>query len=1075
MGFSQFFVRRPIFAAVLSAIVFIAGALSLRLLPISEYPEVVPPTVVVRATYPGANPQVIAETVAAPLEQAINGVESMLYTSSQATADGLLTLTITFALGTDLDKAQVQVQNRVSQTLPKLPEVTQRLGVVTEKSTPDLTLLVHLVSPDNRYDMLYLANYATLRVRDELARIDGVGDARVFGAGEYAMRVWLDPDKVAALNLTASDVVRAIRAQNLQVAAGQLGAPPAAGGADFQVLIDTQGRLVSEEEFQNVAVKVGANGEITRLRDVARVELGSSTYALRSLLDGKPAAAIPIYQRPGSNAIDISNKVRETMARLAKDFPEGVDYNIVYDPTMFVRQSIDAVVHTLFEALVLVVLVVVLFLQTWRASVIPLTAVPVSLVGTLAVMHLFGFSLNALSLFGLVLAIGIVVDDAIVVVENVERNIEKGLTPIAAAQQAMREVTSPIIATALVLIAVFVPTAFIGGLTGQFYKQFALTIAISTAISAFNSLTLSPALAAVLLKPHGAPRDALQRAIDFGAGWLLRPFNRLFEWTAVRYVGVAGRLLRRSAVAVAVYAGLLLLTWLGFASVPAGFIPQQDKQYLVAYAQLPEAATLDRTAEVIRKMDEILLAEPGVAHAVSFPGLSINGFVTSPNSGIAFASLADFSKDGKHVKTSGRSAWEIAASLNQKFAAIQDAYIAVFPPPAVQGLGTIGGFKVQIEDRAGLGFETLFAETQKIVGAARQTPGLANVFSGFEINAPQIHAKVDRDKAQAQGVQLSDLFETMQVYLGSLYVNDFNRFGRTYQVNAQADMAFRLEPDDILRLKVRNGAGDMVPLGSFVTLEQSSGPSVVSRYNGYPTAEISGGPAPGFSSGQAQAAIEKLAQHELPNGLSYDWTELAYQQLIAGNTAVWIFPLCVLLAFLVLAAQYESWVLPLVVILIVPLCQLSAIAGVWLSGGDNNLFTQIGLIVLVGLACKNAILIVEFARTREQAGASTWDAVIEACRLRLRPILMTSIAFIAGVVPLVVSRGAGAEMRNAMGVAVFAGMLGVTVFGLLLTPVFYWVVRRLGAAVRRGRGAAPLAAAPVPHDDVSGAASAAAH
>jgi len=1058
MGFSQFFVRRPIFAAVLSAIIFIAGALSLRLLPISEYPEVVPPTVVVRATYPGANPQVIAETVAAPLEQSINGVEQMLYTSSQSTADGLMTLTVTFALGTDLDKAQVQVQNRVSQTLPKLPEVTQRLGVTTEKATPDLTLLVHLISPDNRYDMLYLANYAQLHVRDELARIDGVGDARIFGAGDYAMRVWLDPEKVAALNLTASDVVRAIRAQNVQVAAGQLGAPPAQSDADFQLLIDTQGRLVTEEEFQNVAVKVGEHGQITRLRDVARVELGASTYALRSLLDDQPAAAIPIYQRPGSNAIDISNKVRAKMAELAEDFPEGVDYDIVYDPTMFVRQSIDAVVHTLFEALLLVVLVVLLFLQTWRASVIPLAAVPVSLVGTLAVMHLFGFSLNALSLFGLVLAIGIVVDDAIVVVENVERNIARGLAPIAAAQQAMREVTSPIIATAVVLVAVFVPTAFISGLTGQFYRQFALTIAISTVISAFNSLTLSPALAAVLLKPHGAKPDRLQRAIDAAFGWLLRPFNRFFEWSSLRYVGVAGSLLRRSSLAMAVYAALLGLTWLGFASVPGGFIPQQDKQYLVAYAQLPEAATLDRTAEVIRQMDAIMLAEPGVAHAVSFPGLSINGFVNSPNSGIAFASLADFSKDGKEVTTSGRSAWEIAASLNQKLATIQDAYIAVFPPPAVQGLGQIGGFKVQIEDRAGVGFETLYAETQKVVGAARATPGLANVFSGFEINAPQVRANVDRDKAQAQGVQLTDLFETMQVYLGSLYVNDFNRFGRTYQVNAQADMPFRLEPDDILRLKVRNGSGDMVPLGSFVTLEQSSGPSVVSRYNGYPTAEISGGPAPGFSSDQAQAALGELAEHELPNGLAYDWTELAYQQLIAGNTALWIFPLTVLLAFLVLAAQYESWSLPLVVILIVPMCQLSAIAGVWLTGGDNNIFTQIGLIVLVGLACKNAILIVEFARTREQDGASTWDAVLEACRLRLRPILMTSIAFIAGVVPLVISTGAGAEMRNAMGIAVFSGMLGVTAFGLLLTPVFYWVVRRLGTALRRETSQPPSAA-----------------
>jgi multidrug efflux pump len=1051
MNFSQFFVRRPIFAGVLSAIIFIAGALSLRLLPISEYPEVVPPTVVVRATYPGANPQVIAETVAAPLEQAINGVENMLYTSSTSTADGVMALTVTFALGTDLDKSQVLVQNRVAQTLPKLPEVTQRLGVVTEKATPDLTMVVHIVSPDDRYDMLYLANYATLRIRDELARIDGVGEARVFGAGDYAMRVWLDPERVAALNLTASDVVRSIREQNIQVAAGQLGAPPAASAAEFQLLIDTQGRLVTEEEFENIVVKTGERGQITRLRDIARVELGASTYALRSLLDKEPAAAIPIYQRPGSNAIAISDQVRAKMAELAKDFPEGVDYEIVYDPTMFVRQSIEAVVETLFEALLLVVLVVVLFLQTWRASIIPLAAVPVSLVGTLAVMHLFGFSLNALSLFGLVLAIGIVVDDAIVVVENVERNIARGLTPVAAAQQAMREVTSPIIATALVLIAVFVPTAFISGLTGQFYSQFALTIAISTAISAFNSLTLSPALSAVLLKPHGAPPDRLQRGIDHAFGWLLKPFNRLFEWSSRRYVGLTGRVLRRSAIAVTVYVGLIGLAWLGFASVPQGFIPQQDKQYLIAYAQLPEAATLDRTEDVIRRMDEILLAERGVEHTVSFPGFSINGLVNSPNTGIAFAGLSDFSRDGEEVFTTGRSAWEIAAALNQKLSAIQDAFIAVFPPPAVQGLGTVGGFKLQIEDRGGLGFETLYQETQKIIEIARATPGLAGIFSGFQINAPQVRANLDRDKAKAQGVALNDLFETMQVYLGSLYVNDFNRFGRTYQVNAQADMRFRLEPDDILQLKVRNAAGDMIPLGSFVTLEQSAGPSLVMRYNGYPTAEITGGPAPGFSSGQAQALIAEIAERELPNGLSYEWTELAYQQEIAGNTAVWVFPLVVLLAFLVLAAQYESWTLPLVVILIVPMTLLSAIAGVWLSGGDNNIFTQIGLIVLVGLACKNAILIVEFARTREDEGSSTWDAVIEACKLRLRPILMTSIAFIAGVVPLVLSTGAGSEMRNAMGVAVFSGMLGVTVFGLLLTPVFYWVVRRATVAFQRWR------------------------
>jgi multidrug efflux pump len=1054
MNFSQFFVRRPIFAGVLSAIVFIAGALSLRLLPISEYPEVVPPTVVVRASYPGANPEVIAETVASPLEQAINGVEDMLYTSSQSTADGLMTLNVTFALGTDLDKAQQLVQNRVSQTLPKLPEVTQRLGVVTEKSLPDFTLLVHLVSPDERYDMLYLSNYARLRVRDELQRIKGVGDAQVFGAGEYSMRVWLDPDKVAALNLTASDVVDAIREQNVQVAAGQLGSPPAQSNAQFQLLIDTQGRLVTEQEFSDIVIKAGPRGQITRLKDVARVELGANTYALRSLLDNQEAVAIAIYQQPGSNAIEISDNVRLKMAELARDFPEGVEYRIVYDPTVFVRESIAAVVETLGEALLLVVLVVVLFLQTWRASVIPLVAVPVSLVGTLAVMHLLGFSLNALSLFGLVLAIGIVVDDAIVVVENVERNIARGFTPLDAARQAMTEVTSPIIAISAVLIAVFVPTAFISGLTGEFYSQFALTIAISTVISAFNSLTLSPALAAVLLKPHGAAPDALQRAIDAAFGWLLRPFNRAFEWSALRYVGVAAGMVRRAGIALVVYIGLIGLTWLGFSSVPGGFIPQQDKEYLVAFAQLPEAATLDRTEDVIRRMTDIMLAEPGVAHSVAFPGLSINGFVNAPNVGIAFAGLRDFD-DPAYEKQ--RSAWEIAASLNQKFAGIQDAYIAVFPPPAIQGLGSIGGFKLQIEDRAGYGPEALYAETQKIVGAAWQNPGLKDVFSSYQVNVPQVKASVDRDKAKSQGVSLTQLYETMQVYLGSLYVNDFNRFGRTYQVNAQADLPFRLEADDIRQLKVRNASGEMVPLGAFVTLEQSAGPDRVMHYNGYPSAEINGGPAPGRSSGEAQALIESLAQASLPNGMSVEWTELTFQQMLAGNTGLWIFPLSVLLVFLVLAALYESFSLPLVVILIVPMTLLSAIAGVWLSGGDNNVFTQIGLIVLVGLACKNAILIVEFARVREQRGASTWDAILEACRLRLRPILMTSIAFTAGVVPLVLSTGAGAEMRNAMGVAVFAGMLGVTLFGLLLTPVFYWIAQRLTAAYRsRDHGRAAL-------------------
>jgi hydrophobe/amphiphile efflux-1 (HAE1) family protein len=1044
MNLSQFFISRPIFAGVLSALIFLAGLLALPTLPITEYPEVVPPTVVVHAAYPGANPKVIAETVASPLEQSINGVEGMLYQFSQATADGAMTLTVTFALGTDVDKAQVQVQNRVAQALPKLPDVVQRLGVTTEKASPDLTMVVHLVSPDNRYDTLYLANYAILRIKDELARLPGVGDAQVFGAGNYSMRIWLDPEKVASRGLTASDVVRALREQNVDVAAGQLGAPSSiasagAGGPNFQVAINTKGRLNSEEDFRSIVVKTGELGQVTRLRDVARVELGSDSYALRALLDNRAAAAIPIFQRPGSNAIEVSNQVRAKMQQLKRDFPPGVDYRIVYDPTVFVRGSIRAVVHTLLEATLLVVVVVILFLQTWRASVIPLIAVPVSLIGTFAVMRLFGFSLNALSLFGLVLAIGIVVDDAIVVVENVERNIARGLKPLEATRQAMREVTGPIIATALVLCAVFVPTAFISGLTGEFYKQFALTIAISTVISAFNSLTLSPALSALLLKAHGAPPDRLTRFLNGALGWLFRPFNRLFTRASHGYVHGVGRVLRAGGIVLLIYSGLIGLTYFGFARTPTGFVPSQDKQYLVAFAQLPPAATLDRTEDVIRRMGDLALKHPGVESAVAFPGLNINGFTNSPSSGIVFVTLKPF--DARRQKS--QSATAIAQALNGEYGKIQDAFIAVFPPPPVQGLGTIGGFRLQVEDRNSLGFEELARQTDNLIAKSRETPELAGLFSSYQVNVPQVDARVDREKAKSQGVSLEDIFDTMQIYLGSLYVNDFNLFGRTYQVNAQAEPRFRMHSEDIAQLKTRNAAGDMIPLGSFVTVRASSGPDRVMHYNGYPTAEISGGPGPGYSSGQAQAAMESLARRELPNGMSFEWTELTYQQILAGNTAVIVFPLVVLLVFLVLAAQYESLRLPLAVILIMPMVLFSAITGVQLAGSDNNIFTQIGLIVLVGLAGKNAILIVEFARDREARGERTLRAVLDAARLRLRPILMTSLAFIMGVVPLVLSEGAGAEMRHAMGVAVFSGMLGVTFFGLLLTPLFYLLVRRL--------------------------------
>jgi multidrug efflux pump len=1038
MNFSKFFITRPIFAAVLSLLILIAGAISLFQLPISEYPEVVPPTVVVRANFPGANPKVIGETVAAPLEQAITGVENMLYMSSQATADGKLTLTITFALGTNLDTAQVQVQNRVTRTEPKLPEEVTRIGITVDKASPDLTMVVHLTSPDKRYDMLYLSNYAVLNIKDELARLNGVGDVQLFGMGDYSLRVWLDPNKTASRNITATDVVNAIREQNRQVAAGQLGAPPSPSATSFQMSINTQGRLVSEEEFENIIVRAGENGEITRVKDIARVELGSSQYALRSLLNNQPAVAIPIFQRPGSNAIDISNEVRGEMELLKKNFPEGMDYSIVYDPTIFVRGSIEAVVHTLFEALILVVLVVILFLQTWRASIIPLAAVPVSLIGTFAVMHLFGFSLNALSLFGLVLAIGIVVDDAIVVVENVERNIELGHEPMEATQIAMREVTGPIIATALVLCAVFVPAAFISGLTGQFYKQFALTIAISTVISAFNSLTLSPALAAVLLRSHDAPKDAFSRFLDkLLGGWLFRPFNRFFVKASNGYVSTVGRVIRISGVALVVYAGLIVMTWLGFSSTPTGFVPQQDKQYLVAFAQLPDAASLDRTEDVIKRMSDIALKQPGVESAVAFPGLSINGFTNSPNSGIVFVTLKPFDER----KAASESAGAIAGALNGKYASIQEAYMAIFPPPPVQGLGTIGGFRLQIEDRGNLGYDELYKETMNVIAKSRSVPELAALFTSYTVNVPQVDAAIDREKAKTHGVAISDIFDTLQVYLGSLYANDFNRFGRTYQVNVQAEQQFRQDAEQIGQLKVRNNLGEMIPLATLLHVTNTSGPDRVMHYNGFITAEINGAAGPGYSSGQAEAAMNKLLKEELPNGMTYEWTDLTYQQILSGNTALLVFPLCVLLAFLVLAALYESWSLPLAVILIVPMTLLSAIAGVIIAGSDNNIFTQIGLIVLVGLACKNAILIVEFAKDEQEKGKTPLEAVLEACRLRLRPILMTSFAFIMGVVPLVLSSGAGAEMRHAMGVAVFSGMLGVTFFGLLLTPVFYVLIR----------------------------------
>ena len=1044
MNLSSFFINRPIFAGVISTLIFLAGLISLTQLPISEYPEVTPPSVVVNAQFPGANPKVILETVATPLEEQINGVENMLYMQSQATSDGNLTLTVTFKIGTNPDLAQENVQNRVNQALSRLPDVTRQIGVTTIKSSPDLTMVVHITSPDKRYDELYLRNYAVLNVEDQLAKLNGVGRVAVFGSGDYAMRIWLNPNKIAERGLTADDVVNAIRTQNVEVAAGEIGGPPYKNKAEVEMLVNVQGRLSDPEQFGEIIIKRD-NDVITRLKDVARIELDASSYGLRSLLDNKPAVGIPIFQSPDSNAIEISNEVRKTMEELKKNFPEGVDYSIVYDPTVFVRESIGAVIHTMLVAVLLVVLVVILFLQTWRASIIPLLAVPISIVGTFAIMHMFGFSINTLSLFGMVLSVGIVVDDAIVVVENVERNIENGLSPHDATVKAMQEVTGPIIAIALVLCAVFIPIAFISGLTGEFYRQFALTIAFSTVISAFTSLTLSPALAAVLLKGHDMPKDKLTIVMDRLFGGFFKGFNKFFRRSSDKYShGVNGAIGHKS-MALGVYVFLLLMTYFGFQRVPPGFVPVQDKQYLVSFAQLPDGATLDRTEGVIGQMTDIALKEPGVQSAVEFPGLSINGFVNNPSAGIVFVILKPF-EERRSKNLSGPA---IAKSLQFKYFGIKDAFIAIFPPLPVSGLGTIGGFKLQIEDRTDAGYEALADAVKQVTAKAYQTPQLAGFFSSYKITVPQLYVDLDRTKAMQLGVDVKDIFDTMQIYLGSLYINDFNKFGRTYQVIAQADKDYRSDPQDILNLRTRNNKGEMVPLGSVVNIKETTGPDNAIRYNGFLSADINGGPAPGYSSGQAQEAITKILDDKLPKGMKYEWTDLVYQQILAGNTALLVFPLCLLLVFLVLAAQYETFILPLAIILIVPMCLFSAIMGVWMTGGDNNIFTQIAFFVLIGLACKNAILIVEFAHQLEKQGKDTVAAAIESCRLRLRPILMTSFAFIMGVLPLVMSHGAGSEMRHAMGIAVFSGMLGVTFFGIFLTPVFYVLLRALEKRIKK--------------------------
>ena len=1034
MNIPRFFADRPVFAAVLSVVITLMGALAYFQLPVSQYPEVIPPTVIVSAAYPGANAQTVSDTLAAPLEQEINGVENMLYMSSSGTSDGRLQLVVTFKLGTNLDDAQVQVQNRVNSALPRLPEDVRRLGVTAKKQSPDLTMAVQFFSPDGSRDTFYLANYVALQVQNRIARLPGVADANTLGGQEFTMRIWLDPTKLAARELAPGDVVRAIREQNVQVAAGALGQEPSPRGTEFQYTLTAQGRLTRPEEFGQIVLRTGANGDVLRVRDVARVELGARDYGIKSYMDGKNAISMRVFQLPGTNALETAQAVYEEMARLKTRFPAGVDYRINYDPTRFVRQSFESVLRTLLEAIALVVLVVILFLQTWRASIIPLIAVPVSLIGTFAVMRLLGSSLNNLSLFGLVLAIGIVVDDAIVVVENVERYLRQGLSRRDATLKAMSEVSGALIAIALVLCAVFVPVAFLGGITGQFYRQFALTIATATVISAFNALTLSPALAALLLREHvdHPPREFwLLRLIHGFFAW----FNRSFDRMADAYSRVVRALVRHTVLSVFGYVALLGLTIFTFTRVPVGFIPTQDMGYFLIVVQLPDGASFNRTDEVVRRVDEIARAEPGIAHTFAISGYSSVLQANQSNVGAAFAIPEDFSL------RKGLTADAMMASLRKKFSAIREARILVLPPPPLRGLGNSGGFKVQVQDLDGAGLAALDAATRKLIDALAKEPGFSSLLTGFRSNTPQYFVDIDRAAAKNLGVSLADLNETLQVSLGSVYVNDFNLSGRTYQVFAMAEPQYRDSPEDVGRLQMRNRDGRMVPLGSIVNVRRIGGSDRVQRYNMFTSADVTGSTQAGISSGQMIETVERVAQRELPPGFSFEWTDLTLQQILAGNTIVYVFPLCVLFVFLVLAAQYESWGLPLAVILIVPMCILSAMGGVLLAGQDNNIFTQIGLVVLVGLASKNAILIVEFAKQLQDQGRSCLEAAVEASRLRLRPILMTSLAFILGVVPLALATGAGAEMRRALGTAVFWGMLGVTAFGLLLTPVFYVVVR----------------------------------
>jgi len=1046
MRLSHFFVDRPIFASVLAIILTLVGAISFRALAVTEFPDIAPPTVEVIATYAGAAADVVAETVASPIEQEINGVDNMIYMVTQATGDGTAQIDVVFKPGTNIDHAQVLVQNRVAIALPRLPEQVQRIGVTVKKKSPDLMMVIHLISPDGTLDQSYISNYATIHIKDVLTRVDGVGDTVVFGARDYSMRIWLDPARVQSRGLTASDVVTALRAANVQVAAGAINQPPAKSPAGFQVAVETLGRLQTPEQFADIIVATDQDGRVTRVRDVARVELGAYTYVSNAYLDGKVATAIGIFQRPGSNALTTAAGVIRTMDDLSKDFPPGLAYRIAYNTTEFVQQSVDEVVKTLFEAVVLVVLVIILFLQTWRAAIIPVVAIPVSLIGTFFVMASFGFSLNNLTLFGLVLAIGIVVDDAIVVVENVERYLSEGMSPREAAHKTMDEVGGALLAIALVLCAVFIPTAFIPGISGAFYQQFALTIAAATVFSCIVSLTLSPALAALLLRTHShqeeKPRLVATLARPFNA--FFAGFNRLFERMSRGYAGLTRRVLRVSAVMLVVYCGLIGLTYFQFSRAPSGFIPPLDRAYFITAITLPPGSSLERTDAVVRKAVEMLQSRPGVAHTVTFAGFDGATFTNAPNSGVIFATLKPFEERVKEKLTTQG----ILNDLRAQMASLREAFVLVIPPPSVPGIGTGGGFKLYVQDRAGRGPRALEQAVGGVLGPANRTPGLVQVFTLFNASTPRIYADIDRTKAEMLGVPIARFFETLTTYMGSTFVNDFNILGRTYRVTAQADNPYRLSIRDVENLRTRSNSSDMVPLGAVASFRDTTGPFRVPRYNLYPAAEIQGATLPGFSTGQAIGAMEKILAN-LPSGFGFEWTEIALQEKAAGNTAVIAFSLAVVFVFLLLAAQYESILLPLAVILIVPMCLLAAISGVLLRGMDNNILTQIGFVVLIGLAAKNAILIVEFAKQAEEAGANRWEAAVQAARTRLRPILMTSLAFILGVVPLVIATGAGAELRQALGTAVFFGMLGVTLFGLVFTPIFYVLVRWIAEKTAR--------------------------